>query len=285
MARPAIIDLHADLAAWVLDMDLAQGSLHEHHEDERRDKHGDDAENHSGRESAHATLLEELRQRAGEFRNDADIDDERDTVTDAARRDLLPQRHQEHGAADQRDDGRDTQEPARIGYKIARFHRNRQTVSLNGRQKHRAVAGVLRDLATPLLAFFLQLLQRAPCGAEKLHDDRGRNVRHDAERKDTHPRQRAAGEEVEDTADTACRLLHKLPQGNTVDARDGNVGPQPVDDQQTQSEQKAFAKLRGFAQHAPTDVGCHLFGGRCHKRPLLCVCAAVRFPGQRRWKT
>ena len=40
----------------------------------------------------------------GSSRDDADEDDQRDAVADAARGDLLAEPHQEHRAADQRDD-------------------------------------------------------------------------------------------------------------------------------------------------------------------------------------
>ena len=42
--------------------------------------------------------------------DDAGEDDQRDAVADAARGDLLAEPHQEHGAADQRDDRRDAEE-------------------------------------------------------------------------------------------------------------------------------------------------------------------------------
>ncbi len=56
----------------------------------------------------------------GNLGDDADEDDQRNAVADAALGDLLAQPHQEHGAADQRDDAADAEEPAGIGGQIAR---------------------------------------------------------------------------------------------------------------------------------------------------------------------
>ena len=63
---------------------------------------------------AGAGQLEQAGQRRRQAGDDAGEDDERDAVADAARGDLLAEPHQEHGAADQRDDGGDAEEPARI---------------------------------------------------------------------------------------------------------------------------------------------------------------------------
>jgi hypothetical protein len=93
--------------------------------------------------------------------NDAREDDQRNAVADAARGDLLAEPHQEHGAADQRDDGGDTEEPARIGDDVgARFQADGNAVGLYGAKQHGAVAGVLVDDLAALLALFLELLER-----------------------------------------------------------------------------------------------------------------------------
>ena len=54
------------------------------------------------------------RKRKRQLGDDADEDDQRDSVADAARRDLLAQPHQEDGAADQRDNRRQAEEQAGI---------------------------------------------------------------------------------------------------------------------------------------------------------------------------
>ena len=98
---------------------------------------------------------------AGSLGDDADEDDQRDAVADAARGDLLAEPHQEHRAADQRDDAGDAEEPARIVRQALGLEADRQAVGLEGREEHRAVAGVLVDLLAALLALLLQRLQRS----------------------------------------------------------------------------------------------------------------------------
>jgi hypothetical protein len=105
-----------------------------------------DGQNDAGANRALTTQFQRLSQRTRQLGNNASKDDQRDTIADAARGDLLAEPHQEHRAADQRDDGRQAEEPARIGDDCARgFQANRNAVGLDRGQKHRAVAGVLVD--------------------------------------------------------------------------------------------------------------------------------------------
>ncbi len=73
------------------------------------------------------------------------------------------------------------------------------THGLDERQHDRAVARVLGDLATTELALFGELLEVGPHHRQKLENDRGRNVGHNTQRKDRHPTQRAAREQVQKT--------------------------------------------------------------------------------------
>ena len=66
---------------------------------------------------------------------------------------------------------------------------------LDDAQRHGRVARPLLDLLAPGLAFLLELLQRRDDGREELEDDRGRDVRHDAEAEDRALREVAAGEQ------------------------------------------------------------------------------------------
>ena len=63
-------------------------------------------------------------------------------------------------------------------------------------QNHGHVAGPLRDLAPAQLAFLLDARQRLIDHGQKLEDDRGRDVRHDAQGEDGHAAQVAAAEQV-----------------------------------------------------------------------------------------
>ena len=65
--------------------------------------------------------------------DDAGEDDQRNAVADAARGDLLAEPHQEHGAADQRDDGRDAEEqPGIDDDALAALQPDRDAIGLDG---------------------------------------------------------------------------------------------------------------------------------------------------------
>ena len=66
---------------------------------------------------------------------------------------------------------------------------------LDDAQRDRRVARPLLDLLAAGLAFLLQLFQRRDDGRQELEDDRGRDVRHDAQAEDRALREVAAGEE------------------------------------------------------------------------------------------
>ena len=78
-----------------------------------RDHHDDDREDEAGRQRALTAEFERAGDRRRQARDDARQDDQRNAVADAARGDLLAEPHQEHGAAGERDDRRDAEEPAR----------------------------------------------------------------------------------------------------------------------------------------------------------------------------
>ncbi len=60
----------------------------------------------------------------------------------------------------------------------------------------------------------------------------------------------------------AC--IHELPQRQTVDAGNRDVGAKPVDDQKAKSEQDALAQFGGLAERPPAHVCGHLFCCGCH---------------------
>src|SRR5690606_5866040 len=91
--------------------------------------------------------------------HDARKDDQRNTIADPTSGNLLAEPHQEHGATNEGDHSRRTEEPARIGDDlIAGLKTDSNAVGLDGRKQHRAVARVLVDDLAALLAFLLQLL-------------------------------------------------------------------------------------------------------------------------------
>ena len=94
--------LVADLALRILHHDAALGALHEHDERDDADAQDEESDDEPGRHGAGAAELQKRGERVRQVGDDAGEDDQRDAVADAARRDLLAEPHQEHGAAGQR---------------------------------------------------------------------------------------------------------------------------------------------------------------------------------------
>src|SRR5690606_6039208 len=131
----------ADLPLRILDQQPALRALEEDDDGNQPDGQHDDGEDDAGRQRAGSAELQRAGYGGGQTRHDAGEDDERDAVADAARGDLLAQPHQEHGAADQRNDGRNPEEPARIGHDVrAALKPDGNAVGLYDGQKHGAVA-------------------------------------------------------------------------------------------------------------------------------------------------
>ncbi len=213
----------------------------EHHDrDDQHDAH-DQGDDEQRREGTGAAEFERLHHGVGQRRNDTGKDDQRYAVTDAARGDLLAQPHQEERAADQGDGRDETEKDTRIDHHgSGRGHlaleADRNTVGLEGRQDHRAVARVLVDLLAAGLALLLQRLERRYDRREDLHDDGGRDVRHDAERQHRHAADRAAGEDIEEAGDAAGVLAENLRQRMRIDAGNRNIGADTEDNERSHGE-------------------------------------------------
>ncbi len=95
--------------------------------------------------------------------------------------------------------------PGSVTTLVAALEADGDAIGLEDRQDHGAVAGILVDDLAALLALLLELLERRHDRGHQLHDDRRRDVRHDAEGEDRHAADGAAGEHVEH-ADQAARL-------------------------------------------------------------------------------
>ena len=120
-----------------------------------------------------------------------------------------------------------------------------QTGGLQDREADRDVAGPLRDLALTDRTLVLPLLELRDHHAEDLHDDRGRDVRHDAEGEDGEVGQCAAREQLqegEDAAGIGARL--ELLERSHVDARCGQMSAETVERDHQQGEQHLVAKVR-----------------------------------------
>ena len=237
--------LATDLALGIVHRDAPLAALDEHHEPGHA-HHGDEQEQREQRlERAAADEIERLGDRARQPGDDAGENDDRDTVADTALGNLLAEPHQKHGTGHKRDDGHEFEADTRRHHHRhagggLRFKRDGDTQSLERRQRHGAVARVLRDLAPPAFALFLQLLELRHRGRHQLHDDGGGDVRHDAEREHRETAERTAGEHVEQADDGALRALEQLGERDRVDARDRDVGADAVDDERAEDEEDAL---------------------------------------------
>ena len=161
----AAVDLAADDALGVLHRDPALRPLHEDDEGDDRD-HEDDQSTSMANEVALPvrTSVDDADDGVRQADHDAGEDDQRDAVADAALGDLLAEPHDEGGAGGEREHGhdREAEAPQRVLHGIGTsgappgavcdFEPEGDAERLDDRQRDRAVARVLVDLAPPHLA-------------------------------------------------------------------------------------------------------------------------------------
>ena len=92
-------------------------------------------------------------------------------------------------------------------------------------------------------SIILQLLTVVIPSLEQLQDDRGRDVRHDPEREQREPRERGAGECVQQREDARAptAAVEEVRDRRRVDARRGDPRAEPVDGKHAGREEKAPA--------------------------------------------
>jgi hypothetical protein len=206
------------------------------------------------------------------LRDDAGEDDERNAVADATGGNLLAEPHQEDGAADERDDCGDTEEPAGIHHNVAgALKTDGDAIGLQRGENHRAVARILVHRPAALLAFLLQLFQVRRDGDEQLHDDRCRDVRHDVQRENRHALDGAARKHVEHAEQAGLLLPKNFGERLGIDPRNGNVGAESVDQQRAEREPNALLELVGLGESRKIEVGNQLFCGGNHAGALFSV--------------
>jgi hypothetical protein len=204
-------------------------------------------------------------------------------VADAAARDLLAQPHHEHGAARKRGDSGDQEEQARIRHQtLGVLQAHGDAEGLEQRQHQSQIASVLVELlAAGLAALFPQLFPRRIHRAHQLHDDGRRDVGRDVQGEDRHPLHGAAREHVEHAQDAAGLALEGGAEGVGVDAGNGDVGADSVDQQRAQGEQDRLcssvarwnapkfmfaascsaAEAMAYSRGTRTDVARHIANG------------------------
>src|SRR5262249_9745656 len=167
-------------------------------------------------------------------------DDKRDAVADATLGDMLPQPHQEHRAGSKGDHRGKPEHQSRFQHQAAlRFERDGNAHALEQSEPQSAVPRVLSDLAPPGFAFLLERFQRGRNHRHQLHDDRGGDVRHDAEREDREARERPARKHVEHIEDATLLRAEQLGELVGIDPGHRYVRADAIDDERTQQEQQA----------------------------------------------
>src|SRR4029077_20940659 len=106
------------------------------------------------------------------------------------------------------------------------------------------IASVLRDFAPAEFAFFLKALEVGPDDDHQLKDDRGRDVRHDAESENRQPTEIAAAEQVDDAEYRTLALLEQFLEKLGVDSGRGNESTESIHPQQRQRKQNAITQVR-----------------------------------------
>src|SRR6185436_631001 len=116
---------------------------------------------------------------------------------------------------------------------------------------------VLRDLAAARLAFLAQRVELRADRSHQLHDDRRRDVRHDAEGEDREAPQRAAREHVEHAEHAALVVLEEAGEHVRVDARHRDVRTNAEHDECPEQEQQALFQVAVAGPLAGVGQGRH----------------------------
>ena len=199
----------ADLSLRILDHQSSLRALDKNDHGDDHHRHQQQEDDETGRQRPGAAELQRTGQGGGKVRHNTGEDDQRNTITDAARGYLFPQPHEEHGAANQRDYGGGPKEkpgiyhggPLRTG---GAFQPDRNAIALERGQQHGAISGILVDLLASRLALFFHRLEIGRNRGQQLHDNRRRNIGHDAQREDRHAAKGATGEHIEDRQQAAA---------------------------------------------------------------------------------
>src|SRR5579863_3876547 len=232
--------LAAHHALRVLHGNAPLASLDEDNEGDHRPHQRQESDKRDARERTPLPglrFLPEIKYRARQADDDARKNNERHPIADAAVGDLLAQPHDEGRAGREsehghQDEARTRVVDERLAAQILAHQRHGNRERLEAAQDNRQVARVLRDLTAAELAFFLQALQVGPHDHHQLQDDRGRNVRHDAERENRQPAEVTAAEEVHQAKDRTLALLEERLKQFGIDSWGGNEGAEAIHPQQ-----------------------------------------------------
>ena len=247
--------LVADDSLGVLDRDATRtlneqdGEADDKHQHNQLDDEDDGTAVHFG-DAGNSLEIESVR----ETGDDTDHDDHGDTVADTLVGDFLTEPHQDQGGADQQDVGAygECRNTKHLGIQhvdgkgldtVLSFEVGDVGRSLDGHNGDGQVTGNLVDLLTAAFAFLLQTLEVGNHQGEQLDDDGGGDVRHDTQREDGGVGECAAGEEVQETEQTATGLFGELCQGTGVHARKHDVRAETVNQDDGQRVEDSLAEV------------------------------------------
>jgi hypothetical protein len=173
-------------------------------------------------------------------------------------RSLLSQPHDEDRSRGQGEHGQQLEPDSGIGNDASTsralqiLQKNADAKGLDDADEQGPVTGVLGNLLPPELAFLGQPFQIRPDNLEKLQDDRGADVRHDAQGENRHPGHVPPGEQVDESEDRSLLSLPEFSQGSGTDPGVGNLGSDPVNGQQKQGENHPFPEIGNAEDVADT---------------------------------
>ena len=94
----------------------------------------------------------------------------------------------------------------------------------------------------------------------QLHDDRGGNIGHDAERDEAHALEAAAREGVEQVEDTAARLIVEIAQDQRVHAGQRNEAEKAEHDQGPDGEPDTVLQLGSLGEVCEAHIARDIVG-------------------------
>src|SRR2546426_93050 len=245
-------------ALGVLHRDAALPAFDEYNYGHDRNHHRQQKNKDQARQRSPGTargLVGQIHHGVGQTHDDADENNQRHPVANAAFADLLAQPHDECRAGGQGEDGHQREGNARvIDQRLAvlrgPLERERDGHGLQNAEHDGQISGVLRNFLPAEFAFLLQLLEVWKYHGHQLQDDGRGYVRHDAQGKNGHLPEVTAAEQVNDSQHRPFVGVENLLQERRIDSRRGNVRADAVHRQQRQREQQALAQFRD-----PEDVG------------------------------
>ena len=202
-----------------------------HHDEDEEDDNDREFRNRRVRLNAGETevTLPGIDDRLRQTRGDVDHDDERSTVANAERRDLISEPHHEQGSG-RHADHRDEMEPETgIRHNLnellpvrepnaepRHLEDRRNAPRLHDAEDNRQVTRNLRELHTARLTFLLELLKRRDDGRKELNHDLRRNVGPDREKADRALTERATREYLKYVKKAAAVRIRRAHIGNRL---------------------------------------------------------------------